>query len=408
MTEKIYNILNSEYILKVDDDKIGLKGYLVIDDTVNGLSCGGIRIKPDLTQFELQNLAKTMSLKQAFVGLPRGGGRGGIVADYNLPIPEKQRLLNRYGEIILDLIKHKKHLLAPDVGSSSEMIRNLYRHLGEGVSQPSKLSYDSGFFTSVSVYHCTKFCADLKGLDISKASIAIEGFGKVGIPLAQQFYEEGYKIVALSNMHGGLYNNQGLNIPEIISYCQQSKNEEWILSYENASKIRAHELPELPVDILCPCATDSTIHSKNVHKVKAKVVCAGANDPVTFLADEFLHKNDILYFPDFITNCGGVLGNSVQYFGLQTRHLRALIQNQVFDKLRQIYELSEAAGRSPREVAIEMTEKKLQNLKVRKEQKAAKNSIMDWGLKLHRKGLIPKIITRWYGKKSLAKMIMDD
>ncbi len=406
MKEVLYKQLNSELILDIEDVEIGLKGFMVIDRTIAGLSSGGIRIKPDVTKRELQSLARTMTLKQAFVGMPRGGGRAGIVADYNLPDDRKQILLNRFGELIHEYIKDKKHLLAPDVGSDSKMIRGLYEHLAESVSKPSKLSTDSGFFTSVSVFHCAQFCAGLLNMDFEKLTFAVEGFGKVGVPLARHLHDAGCIIPAISNRFGGLYNESGLDIPEILSISQRAKSEEWILEYGNAQKINKEDMLELPVDILCPCATDSTIHSGNADKVKASVVCAGANDPVTLNADEILFKNSILYFPDFITNCGGVLGNSVQYFGLKTKHLRALVRIQVFDKLRKVYDISKASGRSPREVAIEMTEQKLQNLKLRKEQQTPGNVIMDFGLKLHRKGLIPKFFTRWYGKRSLAKMIM--
>ena len=387
--EPIYRNIESEVIREVRDDSIGLLGYLVINSRVNGLTCGGLRIHEDISVQELQDHAKVMELKQAFIGLPRGGARAGIVASYNLDDDEKQKLMNRFAEIVEDELRDRKWLAAIDMGTNLNLIQNMYRHINVDIPKPSKEIDNAGYYTAVGVMRSIEISLDITEKKLADCTFAIEGFGNVGSHLARLPFEQGAKVVAMSSSNGAVFDENGLNVPELLERFGTSKQ---LGEYEKAQQLSPAGLLELDVDVLCPCAVDSTINSNNMSVIKAKIICAGANNPVTLAADEYLHDHGVLYLPDFMTNAGGALGNMVKFAGLSDKYFYRLIREQFSDKIIEAYRRSLAERITPREAGIRIADQKFARMQAKKEEKSGSNALYELALSIYRKGLIPKFL----------------
>ena len=219
----------------------------------------------------------------------------------------------------------RKYRTGPDIGTDADLITMMNEHVGLKLPNQSKYGRKSGYYTSLAVESGIMESIKIKNMSFKESTYAIEGFGSVGSNLALNLYKKGIKILAISNKFGALYDKNGLNIEEIKSFIEKN-GEKGIKDYTKAKKISRKKLLELKVDILCPCATGKTINSKNMKRIKAKIICAGANGPVTIKAEKYLFDRGVLYFPDFATNCGGILGNSVEYVGLSEEKLQILLK----------------------------------------------------------------------------------
>jgi len=402
MNEPIYENLKSELIHEVTDDSIGLHGYLVILSRVNGLTCGGVRIHDDISIQELQDHAKVMELKQAFIGLPRGGARAGIIASYDLDNDAKQKLMNRFAELVEEELRDRRWLAAIDVGTNLELIQNMYKHINVDIPAPSKEIDNAGYFTAAGVMRSIEISLDIQSKKLADCTFAVEGFGNVGSHLAKILVERGAKVIALSSSNGAIYDPDGLPVIDIFEDRSTSKQ---VGSCEYGEKLQREALLELDVDVLCPCAADSTINSGNMKRIQASVICAGANNPVTLAADEFLFSKGVLYLPDFMTNAGGALGNMVKFAGLPENRFHQLIREQFSDKIMEVYRQSQSMNRPPRAIGIRMADEKFARMKASKEKSSGSNFLYEIALAIYRKGFIPKFLLRPFAFKQLQNLI---
>jgi len=402
MKEAIYKGIESEVIREVKDESIGLHSFLVINSRVNGLTCGGVRIHEDISIQELQDHAKVMELKQAFIGLPRGGARAGIIAKYDLNDAEKQKLMNRFAEIVKEELIDRRWLAAIDVGTNLGLIQSMYEHINVDIPEPSKEIDNAGYFTAVGVMRSIEISLDIKCRQLKESIFAVEGFGNVGSHLARILHERGAKVVALSSFDGAIYDENGLAIQELFDQFSRTK---LVGCYDKAKQLTREALLELDVDVLCPCAMDSTINKDNMENIKADIICAGANNPVTLAADEYLYNRGVLYLPDFMTNAGGALGNMVKFAGLTEKHFHQLIREQFTEKIVEVYRQSQLKGMPPREVGIQMADSKFARMKADKEKASSSNALYELALSIYRKGLIPKILLRPLAFRQMQNLI---
>ena len=402
MKEPIYRAIESEVVREVKDDSIGLNALLVINSRVNGLTCGGVRIHEDVTVQELQDHAKVMELKQAFIGLPRGGARAGIIASYDLDEAQKQKLMNRFAEIVKDELIDRKWLAAIDIGTNLSLIQNMYRHINVAIPEPSKEIDNAGYYTAVGVMRSIEISLEIRKKQLSSCTFAVEGFGNVGSHLAKILHDKGAKVVAVSSSHEAIYDENGLDVPELFRQFSQSKRVE---DYDKATRISPSDLLELDIDVLCPCAIDSTVNKQNMKQIKADIICAGANNPVTLAAEEYMYGRGVLYLPDFMTNAGGALGNMVKFAGLSDKHFHRIISEQFSDKIIEVYQRSLAKRVPPREIGIEMADQKFASMKAAKEKKSSSNALYELALSIYRKGLVPKVLLRPFTFRQIQNLV---
>jgi len=257
---------------------------------------------------------------------------------------------------------------------------------------------EGGFYVGFSVFAGGQAAARHMNLDLSKSTIAVEGFGKVGSAVARVFWQRGAKVVAISTFKGAIYEPEGLDVGRLI----QIKNEvgdDVVNVYGKGQTIEKSELLTLDVDILSPCARHHSINPENVEKIRAKIICAGANIPVTREAEKILYEKGKLCLPDFVTNCGGILGSNMENAGLSGQFIEDFIIQEISNKISEIIEVSRKNNMSPVEFTEMEAKKKYAGIRTKTKEKTIKNKLFGIVLKAYKKNLIPKRLVKLYAPR---------
>ncbi|EAX47020.1 Glu/Leu/Phe/Val dehydrogenase, C terminal [Thermosinus carboxydivorans Nor1] len=305
----------------MDDGRIEVfTGYRSQHNTALGPAKGGIRFHQDVTMDEVKTLAFWMTFKCAVIGLPYGGGKGGVVVDpRKLSRSELERLSRGYIQRIAPIIGEYDDIPAPDVNTDSRimgwMVDEYSRLRGHNVpgvitGKPKTIggSAGRGSATGRGVMFCVREAFNVLGIDKSQATVAVQGFGNVGGFSAKLIHDLGAKVVAVSDVNGGIYNEEGLNPYDVEKYVKETGS---VVGYPGAKAVSNKELLELPVTVLVPAALEGQITAENADRIKAQVIAEGANGPTTPEADEILSAKGVMVIPDILANAGGV---TVSYF----------------------------------------------------------------------------------------------
>ena len=296
------------------------EGFRVQHNFARGPAKGGIRYAPDVSLDEVKALSAWMTWKCAVVNVPFGGGKGGIICNpTQMSLGELERLTRRYTAELIDFIGPDKDVPAPDMNTNEQTmawIMDTYsmhaRHTVTAVvtGKPVALGGSLGRreATGRGVLITVNEAIKRFGLTPEKTSVVVQGSGNVGGIGAQLMYDMGYKVMAISDIAGGIYNPKGLNIPAVLKYWQENRSFE---EYPEADQVGNKELLELECDVLAPCATENQITSENAERLRCKILAEGANGPTTPKADKILHEKGIFVIPDILCNAGGV---TVSYF----------------------------------------------------------------------------------------------
>jgi len=306
---------------KMDSGRIQVfEGFRVQHNFARGPAKGGIRYAPDVNIDEVRALAAWMTWKCAVVNVPFGGAKGGIICDpQQMSMGELERMTRRYAAELLDFIGPEKDVPAPDMNTNEQTmawIMDTYsmhaRHTVNAVvtGKPVDLGGSAGRreATGRGILFVVNEAIKRFKMTPSETRVVVQGSGNVGGIGAQLLHETGYKVVAISDIHGGIYNPNGIDIPEALRYLWTTRSFE---GYEGVEFVNNQELLELPCDVLVPAATENQITSQNADRLKCKVLAEGANGPTTAGADEILHEKGIFVVPDILANAGGV---TVSYF----------------------------------------------------------------------------------------------
>ncbi len=295
-------------------------GYRVQHNDALGPTKGGLRFHPDVNVDEVKALAMWMTVKCALLGLPYGGGKGGIACDVDqLSEGEIERLSREYIRAVNLVIGPDKDIPAPDVSTNPQimawMVDEYSRIRGENTfglitGKPLVIGGSRGRVeaTGHGLVFATRQLATEMGIDFGRARIAVQGFGNVGSVAATIAYRMGASVVAVSDKDGGLYNAYGIDIDDLVEYKRVNRN---LAGYAKAEPITNAQLLELPVDILFPAALENQITADNALRIQARIVGEGANGPTTPEADAILFDKGVMVVPDVLGNAGGV---TVSYF----------------------------------------------------------------------------------------------
>jgi len=316
--------------VRMDDGSLRMfTGYRVHHNDIRGPTKGGVRFHPQVNIDEIKTLAFWMTLKCAVVGIPFGGAKGGVILDpKQLSHLELERLSRSYIGYIADFIGPDTDILAPDVYTNAMIMgwmmdeyTKIVRHASPAVitGKPISLGGSQGRVdaTGRGAYYCIKELENKRHWQPQEIRVAIQGFGNAGQHVAELLYKDNYKIVAISDSKGGIYQPKGFDVPSIIKIKNQSTKLQAVYckgsvcEFVEATTITNEELLELDVDILIPAALEYQITKKNAEKVKADVIVEIANGPISIDADPILNKKNILIIPDILANAGGV---TVSYF----------------------------------------------------------------------------------------------
>jgi glutamate dehydrogenase (NAD(P)+) len=295
-------------------------GYRVHHSIVRGPAKGGIRFAPDVTLDEVRALAAWMTWKCAVVNIPFGGAKGGVICEPDVLSPaELERITRRYTSEIMDIIGPERDVPAPDINTNPQTmawIMDTYsmhmRHTVTGVvtGKPLALGGSAGR-TEATGRGCmivTMQALRRFGLDVASTRVVIQGFGNVGGMSAKLMARTGFKIVCIIEYDGAVYNPKGLDIEALMKHRHDTGS---ITGFAGGEDIDRETAFFLDCDVLLPAAKENVITSANADRIKAKIICEGANGPTTSEADAILAEKKIFVIPDILANAGGV---TVSYF----------------------------------------------------------------------------------------------
>jgi glutamate dehydrogenase (NAD(P)+) len=329
LDESSYNVLKSpQKIVMVhlpvimDNGKVQVfEGFRVVHNANLGPSKGGLRYSMDVNLDEVKALAAWMTWKCAVVGIPYGGGKGGIKCDpKSMSKGELERMTRAYTASMVDVFGPEKDIPAPDMNTGQQemaWIMDEYSKL-KGYSCPAVVtgkplvlggSLGRVEATGRGVMVTARSAMAKMGINPVGSTCAVQGFGNVGSISAKLLATQGLKIVALSDINGGYYNADGFDIEKAIAY--RDSNNGTIKGFPGAKEISNNDLLTLEVDVLVPAAMEDQITAENANDIKAKLIVEGANGPTSWMADETLNKKGIMVVPDILANAGGV---TVSYF----------------------------------------------------------------------------------------------
>jgi len=309
--------------LRLDDGRITIcTGYRVQYNLTGGPARGGIRYSPDVTLDEVRALALWMTWKCAMVGIPSGGTSDGIMCNPKHMSPaELERLTCRYATEISLLSGPHSDIPATDVDTNPQVMSwvmdTISLHRGSAV--PAAVTGTSLAIggsevcceaTATGVLLVTRQAARRLGMPLRGARVSIQGFGHVGSVAARLFHQQGCKIVAVSDTHGGIYNENGVDPEQVLRHKQEHIS---VTGYPHAEKIRAQEILEVPCDILIPASVAGVITEANAAHIQARIITEATNGPTTPGADTMLFKRGIMVVPDILANAGSVMVSSIAW-----------------------------------------------------------------------------------------------
>ncbi len=344
------------------------RGYRVQHSNILGPYKGGLRYHPKVDMDEVKALAFWMTMKNAVVGVPFGGGKGGIALDpKKLSEKELEKLTRLFTRRLLDVIGAYKDIPAPDVNTNSKImgwivdefrIQNSELKITKGemlavvTGKPLEMGGSEGRVAATGFGGGQVLKQMLKKLGKSPKglTVAIMGFGNVGRNIAHFLQGEGFKIVGLSDSKGGIYIPKGIEDTEEVNRCKEKKGFlshcyciGSVCDYNNKKKLGGHdikpeEILELPVDILVPAALENVITYENADKIKARIILEMANGPTTLDADKILNKKGVIVIPDILANSGGVATSYFEWY--QNLHEEHWTKEKVLKKLKEKMEIA--------------------------------------------------------------------
>jgi glutamate dehydrogenase/leucine dehydrogenase len=352
-----------EKVLEVYDPGVGMRGFLVIDNTALGPGKGGIRMTSSVTVEEVYRLARTMTWKNALAEIPFGGAKSGIVAEpREFTVEKRKELVQSFARAVKPL-SPSLYVAGPDVGTGQEEMRwyaeangSLKSCTGKPADICVKPGQECGIphefgSTGFGVAYSAAEAALFSELRLEGATVAIEGFGNVGSFAARYLSGLGARVVAASDRKGTIYNEGGLEVETLVRIKEETGS---VVNYKPGDVLPAKELLGLKVDILIPAALSDVITSENVDGVRARLIVEGSNIPMTPEIEEALHRKGILVVPDFVANAGGVISSYAEYRGYNPKRMFDIVERKIRKNTRTVLEHAREKGIKPRDAAMEV------------------------------------------------------
>ena len=362
-----------EYIVRVYDPKIGMEGFLVIDNTVLGPGKGGVRMTSTVTEDEVYRLARVMTWKTAIMDIPFGGAKAGIVWEGG-SLEKKKEYIQSFARAIAHFTP-EKYITAPDINTGELEMQWFVEATGDWRSATGKPSnyclkfmgidtkkcgipHEAGS-TGLGVAESARVAANFKGIDIKGATVAIHGFGNVG-SFAYKFLQKmGAKVVSVADSSGAIFDENGLDHNELVDISMDPKKH--IKDYPDASaKISGEKFWEVDVDILIPASTTDVINESNKDKVNAKIIIEGGNIPMSEAIEDELFKKGVLIVPDFVANGGGVVSSYAEYKGHTQTRAFELLEEKIKKTTELVVTMSLKENKNPREVGMDIAKERIE------------------------------------------------
>ena len=354
-----------------DEKIIHTKAFIVRHCDAIGPSKGGIRMLHDVSLDDITGLAMEMTWKTALIGVPFGGGKSGICFDpQQLSKQDKERVIRSFIRGAKNYIGPEIYVPAPDMGTNEEDMG----HIGDCISYSAGTSITNGCFvtgkpvilggimgrkeaTGKGVVYTAMAACEKLGIDVAQAKVVVQGFGNVGSVAARVIAQAGAKIIAVSDVDGGIFNPDGIDIDKLVEYEQRNGA---LKGFAGCDAITNKELLELECDILMPSASQSQINEGNASNIKASIIAEGANAPTTPKADEILNEKGVFIVPDILCNAGGVFVSYLEYTQetqreqMDIEHVEKRLEERMQKKFEVVYEYSQNNNVTMRQASMDI------------------------------------------------------
>ncbi len=353
--------------VRMDDGSTEVfEGYRVQHNLSLGPAKGGIRFHPDVNMEEVIALAMLMTYKCAVVNIPYGGAKGGVICNpKDLSLRELERLTRRFTSEISIIIGPEKDIPAPDVYTNPQIMAWIMDtfSMQHGFSMPAVVtgkpleiggSEGRNEATGLGVVYTIEEAAARMQMDLSRATVVVQGFGNVGSVAASALEKLGSRIIAVSDSKGGIFNEKGLSMTAVSEYKKQTGS---VVDYPNSRVITNDELLALDCDILVLAALENQINEDNASQISAKLVAEGANGPTTYRGDQILNQRGIVVIPDILANAGGVVVSyfewvqGIQHFFWTEEEVKRQLQKRMSTSFGEVYDTCTDQGISMRTAA---------------------------------------------------------
>ena len=320
-----------EKILEVYNAKVGMRGFVVIDNTSLGPAKGGIRMTPNVSVEEVARLARAMTWKCSLADLPFGGGKSGIIAnDKEISKEKKFEIIKAFSEALKSVCPDE-YVAAPDMNMAENEVAAYVDANGSQKSATGKPASMNGLphelgSTGFGVYHAAKVAAEHMNINLDQATVAIEGLGNVGEFAGKFLSKDGAKLVAISDSQGVIYHKEGIDFKKVKEVKHKTRS---VINYKPGKVLPSKDIIGLDVDILVTAAVPDLIKMSDVPKVKAKLIVAGSNIPMTPAVEEALFKQKVMVVPDFVANAGGVISSYAEYKGKDEKYMFKLVEEKI-------------------------------------------------------------------------------
>jgi len=378
-------------------------GYVAVDSAVRGRSTGGLRMAPDVPEEEVRDLARSMTLKFGVLGLPQGGAKACVLGDPEASAAERAARLEAFGRAVAPLLASRVYQPDVDMGTAPGDIDRVLRAAGVAPGPRRLRAPRSGRDTARTVFASVRAALAHRGEELAGHTAAVEGFGSVGGALAGMLAAAGVRVVAVSTSRGAVRDDDGLDVERLEELARERGST--FVEDAPGERIETDALLELPVDVLCPCARWRAIDGRNVERIQARVVASGANAPITDDAERALAARDVIVFPDFVANCGGVLGGTMAFAAVPDDVIRHTLTERWETWARALLDKSARAGVPPRDVAEPYALARHAEARVAAERPSVAGRTFDAGLALHRRrwlpsGLVGRLARPWFDART--------
>ena len=374
------------------DDTVG---YIAIDSTVDGRARGGLRLMPDVDETEVRGLARAMTLKYGFLGLPQGGAKAGVRGDPEGPPEARHARLAAFARLVAPVLRSGMFTPDTDMGTTRADIAHVLAVAGVPAAPRRGSSERSGLYTALTVRAAARVATHAVNLDLAGARVAIEGFGSVGASLAALLRDVGARVVAVSTSAGAVYDPAGLDVAELGVLARRAGSgvvHAYADTRPGVRRLDRAELFALPVDVLCPCARHGSVHEGNVGEVRARVVAPGANNPITPAAERLLLERGVICVPDFVANCGGVLGGTMEFAAVSVPTITDFVDGHFAARVAWLLAEATRTGETIRTVAERLALARRLGATRPPLWRVPLGKLLGSGLALYRQGLVPAAV----------------
>lgn len=343
-------------IVYINEPTIDLKGILVVDNVATGPAIGGLRMALDVSLEECVRLARAMTLKNAVAGLAHGGGKSVLFGDPKMNRSKKETLIRCFAYALRG---ESDYIFGPDMGTDEDCMAWVKDEIGRAVGLPREIGgipLDLIGATGWGLFHAVDIALQYCNFDLEGARIVIQGFGAVGKHAARFLTDHGAVLVGVSDTKGSLYSPDGLDVDTLIGLKEVGKS---IIEAPQGTKGAAEDVIDMECDIWIPAARPDVLHEGNIQRLRTKLVAQGANIPMTYGAEKYLHQQGVLVLPDIIANAGGVICASMEYHSASLSASMQTIEEKLRKNTSEVLTMARNNDLLPRDAAVQLSQKRI-------------------------------------------------